>query len=198
MPRQLRKIKKLSFYKALQLGYLRNENKQAKRMKRFGYIVDKDLSNAERMVAYSPFTKKVIFVENGSATNPFSPQTYEDWQNNIQNVTTGTFQYTPRFQDAKNIYLKAKKKYEAPITFVGHSQSAITVNELTGKDDKGYTLNGALIKQRDNPNVTNYRIQNDIVSALANPNDMRTLQGQSRNPFTAHKIDNIKNEPIFI
>lgn len=198
MPRELRKIKKLSMYKALKLGYLRNEKKQMKRMKRFGYVVDKDLTNNERMVAYNPTTRKVIFVENGSSVNPFSPQFYEDWQNNIQNVTTGTFEYTPRFQDAKNAYLKAKKKYEAPITLVGHSQSAISVNELTGKNDKGYTLNGALIKQKDNPNVTNYRIKNDIVSALANPNDMRTLQGESKNPFVSHAIENIKNEPIFL
>jgi len=198
MARQLRKIKKLSMYKALKLGYLRNEKKQAKRMKRFGYLIDKDLTNNERMVAYNPTTKKVIFVENGSSVNPFSPQFYEDWQNNIQNVTTGTFEYTPRFQAAKSAYLKAKQKYEAPVTLVGHSQSGIIVNDLTGKNDKGYTLNGALIKQKDNPNVTNWRVKYDIVSALANPNDMRTLQGESKNPFVSHAIENIKNEPIFI
>jgi hypothetical protein len=198
MPRPLRKIKKLSLYKALKVGYLRNEKKQAKRMKRFGYIVDKDLTNNERMVAYNPTTRKVVFVENGSSVNPFSPQFYEDWQNNIQNVTTGTFEYTPRFQAAKSAYLKTKQKYEAPVTLVGHSQSAITVNDLTGKNDKGYTLNGALIKQKDNPHVTNYRIKNDIVSALSNPNDMRTLQGESKNPFVSHAIDNIRNEPIFL
>ena len=198
MPRELRKIKKLSMYKALKLGYLRNENKQAKRLKRFGFVVDKDLSNNERMVAYSPFTKKVIFVENGSATNPFTPQFYEDWQNNIQNVSTGTFQYTPRYQAAKSAYLKAKKKYEAPITLVGHSQSGIIVNNLTGKNDKGYTLNGALIKQKDNQNVTNYRVRGDLVSAFSNQNDMTTLAGESKNPIAAHAIENIKREAIFL
>jgi hypothetical protein len=196
--RRLRKIKKLSLYKALQLGYLRSEKKQAKRLKRFGYVIDNELTNNERMVAFNPTSKKVIFVENGSSTNPFSPQFYEDWQNNIQNVTTGTFQYTPRYQAAKSAYLKTKQKYEAPITLVGHSQSAITVNDLTGKNDRGYTLNGALVKQKDNPQVTNFRIKNDIVSAFANPQDMRTLSGQSKNPFVSHAIDNIRNEPIFV
>jgi len=72
------------------------------------------------------------------------------------------------------------------------------VNDLTGKNDRGYTLNGALVKQKDNPQVTNFRIKNDIVSAFANPQDMRTLSGQSKNPFVSHAIENIRNEPIFV
>jgi len=191
--------KKIKLYNALNIGYLRNERKQAKRLKRFGYILDKELTNNERLVAYSPFTKKVIFIENGSSTNPFSPQFYEDWRNNVQNISTGTFDYTPRFQAAKSAYLKAKKKYEAPITLIGHSQSAVTVNDLTEKGDKGYTLNGALIKQKDNPQVTNYRIKNDIVSSFANPNDIRTLHSnQNKNTLASHSIDNIRNDPIFL
>ena len=199
MPRELRKIKRLSLYKSLQLGYLRSERKQAKRLKRFGYQIDRELSNNERMIAYSPFTKKLIFVENGSATNPFSPQFYEDWQNNIQNVSTNTFQYTPRYQSAKSAYLKVKEKYkEIPITLVGHSQSGIIVNNLTGKNDKGYTLNGALIKQKNNPQVSNYRVRGDLVSAFANPKDMTTLAGEYKNPISAHAIENIRQEPIFL
>lgn len=200
MSRELRKLKKLSMYKALKLGYLRNEQKQAKRLKRFGYVLDKELTNGERMVAYNPFTKKVIFVENGSSTNPFSPQFYEDWQNNIQNVTTGSFDYTPRFQSAKSAYLKAKKKYELPVTLVGHSQSAITINDLTKKGDKGYTYNGAFIKEKDNPSVSNYRTKGDIVSAFANPNDIKTLPPPRphENFIQAHNIENIKLLPVFI
>lgn len=196
---QVIRPKRIKLYNALNIGYLRNERKQQKRLKRFGYVLDKQLSNNERMVAYNPFTKKVIFVENGSSTNPLSPQFYEDWRNNIQNIPTGTFDYTPRFQSAKSAYLKAKKKYEAPITLVGHSQSAVSVNDLTQKGDKGYTLNGALIKQKDNPNVTNYRIKNDLVSALANQSDIKTLHtAENKNPLASHAISNIKNVPIFL
>jgi hypothetical protein len=71
MPRRLRKLKKLSLYKSLKIGYFRNPDKQAKRLKRFGYVLDKELTNKERMVAYSPYTNKVIYVENGSQFNPF-------------------------------------------------------------------------------------------------------------------------------
>lgn len=201
--RELRKIKKLSMYKALSIGYLRNEKRQARKLKKFGYILDRDLTNNERLVAYSPFTKKVIFIENGSESNIFKPQQFiEDWGNNLTAVTTGAFTYTPRFQDAKNTYLKAKKKYgeETPFKMVGHSQSAISINELAGPNDKGYTYNGALIKQKNNENVTNYRTKGDIVSALASKNDIITLPQPkpNENIIQAHNIENIKSLPVFV
>jgi len=198
----LRKIKKLSLYKALKLGYLRNERKQKNRLKRFGYRLDEELTNNERMVAYNPINNKLLFVENGSEANILKPaQFLEDWHNNFTVVPAGAFDYTPRFQDAKSAYLKAKKKYEkAQFEMVGHSQAAITVNDLAKGNDKGITFNGALIKQKDNPNVTNYRTKNDLVSSLSNPNDMRTLATSSsnQNPITAHNISNIQFLPVFL
>jgi hypothetical protein len=190
-------------YKALKIGYLRNEKRQARKLKKYGYVLDKELSNNEHLVAYSPYTGKVLFVENGSQTSISNPsQLIEDWRNNLVNVPTGTFTYTPRFQEAKNTYLKAKNKYgETPFKMVGHSQAAISVNELAGANDKGYTYNGALFtKTKDNQNVTNYRTKNDLVSAFANPNDMRTLadSSSSQNPIAAHNIENIKQLPVFI
>jgi len=202
MDRPTRKIKKLSMYKALKLGYLRSGAKQKKRLKRFGYRLDEELTNNERMVAYSPYTNKVLFVENGSQANIFNPNQFrEDWLNNITTVPTGAFSYTPRFQDAKNAYLKAKKKYnDVSFKMVGHSQAAISVNSLAGTNDKGYTFNGALIKQKDNPNVTNYRTKNDLVSSLANPNDMRTLAASdpNQNFIAAHNIGNSQFVPVFL
>lgn len=204
MPRRLRKLKKLSLYKSLKIGYLRDEKRQARKLKRYGYVLDRELTTNQHLVAYSPYTGKVLFVNNGSSTNPLTDtnQFIKDWRSNIANVPTGTFTYTPRFQEAKSTYLKAKKKYgeETPFKLVGHSQAAISVNELAGSNDKGYTYNGALIKQKNNPNVTNYRTKNDLVSAFANPNDMRTLlnSSSSQNPIAAHNIENIQNLPVFI
>ena len=201
---EIRRPRKLSLYKALKLGYLRNERKQKKRLKRFGYRIDSELSNKERMVAFNPTTNKVIFVENGSQFNPIADvnQFREDWLNNITTVPTGTFGYTPRFQDAKSAYLKAKKKYgESKFELVGHSQAAVSINELAGANDKAYTYNGAFLKQKDNPNVTNYRTENDIVSAFANPNDMKTLYQPklaNENFYQAHNIENIKQLPVFL
>jgi len=201
---EIRRPRKLSLYKALKLGYLRNERKQKKRLKRFGYRIDTELSNRERMIAFNPTTNKVIFVENGSQFNPIDDvnQFREDWLNNITTVPTGAFTYTPRFQDAKSAYLKAKKKYEGKkFELVGHSQSAVSINELAGANDKAYTYNGAFLKQKDNPNVTNYRTANDIVSAFANPNDMKTLYQPklaNENFYQAHGIENIKQLPVFL
>jgi len=199
-----RLIKKLSLYKALKIGYLRDEERQARKLKRFGYVLDKELSNNQHMVAYSPFTGKVLFVNNGSQANVLQPEQFvKDWRSNIFNVPTGTFAYTPRAQEDRNTYLKAKKKYEGKkFELVGHSQGAISVNELAKGNDVGYTYNGALLKQKDNPNVTNYRTANDVVSMFANPNDMKTLYQQPNmrtiNPLAAHGIENIRQTPVFL
>ena len=205
MPRKLRKLKKLSMYKALQLGYMRGqEERQARKLKRYGYVLDKELTDNQHLVAYSPITGKVLYVNNGSSVNPITDtnQFIKDWRSNIANIPTGTFGYTPRAQEDKSTYLKAKAKYkDAPFKLVGHSQGAIDINELAGPNDKGYTYNGAFLKQKDNPNVTNYRSANDIVSAFANPNDMRTLSQpnlSTQNFYQAHNIDNIKQLPVFL
>jgi hypothetical protein len=199
-----RLIKKLSLYKALKIGYLRNEKKQAKRLKKYGYVLDKELTNNQHLVAYSPFSNKVLFVNNGSQTNILDPtQFVKDWRSNISAVPTGTFGYTQRFQEDKSTYLKAKKKYgDKQFELVSHSQGAISINELAKGSDRGYTYNGALIKQKDNPNVENYRHARDVVSMFSNPNDMKTLYTQPNmrtiNPLTAHGIDTIKQLPVFL
>ena len=197
----IRKIKRLSLYKSLQLGYLKNEAKQAKRLKKFGYIIDKDLTDNQHLVARNAFNGKILFVNNGSSISAFDPnQTIKDWRSNIFNVSTGTFQYTPRYQEDKNTYLKIKNKYkDAPVVMVAHSQGAISVNDLAKTGDKGFTFNGALLRQKNNPNVTNYRTKGDLVSAFANPNDMKTLASPvTQNPISAHNIENIKELPVFV
>lgn len=200
-----RLIRKLSLHKALKIGYLRNEKKQQKRLKKYGYVLDKELTDNQHTVAYSPFTGKVIFINNGSEPNPLNAgQFIKDWRSNIFNVPTGTFGYTPRFQEDKNAYLKAKKKYgeDKQFELVGHSQAAISVNELASGKDQGLTYNGALVKQKDNPRVTNYRNPNDVVSMFSNPADMRTIAVQPNmrtiNPLAAHGIEGIRETPIFV
>jgi hypothetical protein len=201
-----RLIRKLSLHKALRIGYLRNEKKQQKRLKKYGYVLDKELTDNQHVVAYSPFSGKVLFINNGSESNPLNTtQFIKDWRTNIMNVPTGTFGYTQRFQEDKNTYMKAKKKYgeDKKFELVGHSQGAISVNELASGKDQGLTYNGSLVKQKDNPNVTNYRHPNDIVSAFSNPTDMKTLFQQqpnmrTLNPLAAHGVESVRAAPIFI
>ena len=170
MENQIIQPRKLSLHKALKLGYLRNERKQKKRLKRYGYVLDPTLTTGEHLVAYNPRLNKVLYVSNGSESNIIrNPQQFvEDWKNNIIHIPTGTFQHTQRFKDERATLLKAKEKYkDAPVVLVGHSQSAQTVNLLANANTKGYTLNPALLKQKPNPNVENYRVRGDIVSAIS-------------------------------
>lgn len=197
-----RQQKKLSLYKALQLGYLRNERKQAKRLKAFGYRLDPELTTGEHLVAYNPSLNKVIYVSQGSETNVAKNpgQFIKDWGANILAIPTGTFDRTKRFEREKTALTKAKEKYsQAKVVMVGHSQSAQTINLLADNNVKGITLNPALLKQKPNENVTNYRIKGDPVSYLAN--DITTLPNPKNlgsGLVEPHDIENVKNQPIFI
>jgi hypothetical protein len=198
----------LSLYKALKIGYLRNEDQQRAKLKKFGYVLDAELSDGkQRVVAYNPNTKKALYILNGSSTDVVgSPlQVWKDWRTNLTNIPTGTLEYTPRFIQEKNIYDKIQQKYtDAKIVLAGHSQSGATVNQLTEKGDKGYTLDGALINNKENPNVKNYRVEGDIVSAFANPKTIETLPNPSKgiipivNTLQAHDVGLIQKQPIFL
>lgn len=198
----IRRPKKLSLYKALKLGYLRNEKKQAKRLKRFGYIIDTDLTNNERMVAYNPLTHKVIFVSNGSETNPITHplQFTKDWSHNILGIGTNKFNETIRYKQEEQAYNKTREKYkDAKVVLVGHSQSGNTVSSIVKPTDSAITLDPAIFNQKPKQNVHNFRVEGDIVSAFAN--DVKTLPNPIKsitNPFQPHDIENIKNQPIFI
>lgn len=193
--------KKLSLYKALKLGYLRNERKQKKRLKRFGYVIDSSLTNRERLVAYNPTTNKVIYVSNGSDSNPLNfKQFAKDWgQTNLLGTGTGRIKYTLRYKQEQEAYNKTREKYQnAKVVLVGHSLAGGVVSRLAKGSDTAITLDPANINQKPRPNVSNYRVSGDLVSALSN--DTYTLPNPSSlpNPVQAHNIDNIRNQPIFI
>lgn len=192
----------LSLYKALQIGYLRDENAQQQKLKKFGYVLDKELSNGkEHVVAYNPTTKKALYIINGSSTDILNPnQLLKDWRTNVLNVPTGTLQYTPRYMEEKDIYQKIHDKYkDSKVVLAGHSQSGATINRITERGDLGVSLNPALINNAENPNVKNYRIEGDIVSAFSNPQTVKTIEtAGALNPLQSHNIETIKQQPIFL
>jgi hypothetical protein len=199
----LKRPKKLSLYKALKIGYLRNERKQKKRLKRFGYILDPTLTNNEVLTAYNPITKKVIYISNGSVTTPVRQpiQFYKDWvQTNLAGTALGRIKKTPRFIRDDQTYLAAKQKYkDARFVLVGHSLGGGDVARIAKPEDKAVTLNAALINQKPRPNVTNYRVQGDLVSAFANDEKViKDPNPYNPNPFHSHNIEEIKNQPIFV
>ena len=192
------KKQQLSLYKALQLGYLRNEDKQAHKLKRFGYIVDRELTDNERLVAYNPTLKKTLFVSNGSETSILkNPQQFaKDWKHNIVNIGTGNIKNSERYNQDKIAYESALKKYNSTMVLAGHSQAGSNLSRLAHGNHQVYTLDPALINQKPRSNVHNFRSKGDIVSLGAN--DITTLNNGSINPLKAHDISNIKNEPIFL
>jgi len=194
--------KPLSLYKALQIGYLRDETAQQEKLKKFGYVLDRELTDGKQhVVAYNPTTKKALYIINGSETNILNPnQLLKDWRTNVLNIPTGTLKYTPRYMEEKNIYQQIHDKYkDSKVILAGHSQSGATINRITEQGDVGVSLNPALINNTENPNVKNYRVEGDIVSAFANPETIKTIETTGAlNPLQSHNIESIKQQPIFL
>lgn len=199
----LKRPKKLSLYKALKIGYLRNEKKQKKRLKKFGYIIDPTLTTNEHLVAYNPVTKKVIFVSNGSSTTPIRQpvQFIKDWVGtNVAGTGLGRIKETPRYYRDNQSYLAAKAKYKnARFVLAGHSLAGGTIARIAKPEDTAITLNAALINQKPRQNVHNFRVAGDAVSAFANDEKvLKDIHPYNPNPFHSHNIEEIKYQPIFI
>ena len=69
-------IKPLSLYDSLRVGYIGNENKQAQEMAKYGYQIDKGLSNENQQVYYNPETKKLLYNVTGSSSPTPPPFAY--------------------------------------------------------------------------------------------------------------------------
>jgi len=168
----LRQRKKLKLYKALKIAYMRgNERRQAKILKRYGYILDRDLSDArETMVAYNPFDKKVLFVANGTDVKS-EKDLLTDFGLGLGKVRTSA-----RFLDTKSILNKAHDKYkDSNFILAGTSLGGSLVNYAAGPKDKVITYNPAFTPGAvARPNVTNYRTQGDMISAFA-PKENTTI-----------------------
>ena len=197
MPRPIRKPKRLRLYNALKLGYLKNEAKQQKRLKAFGYILDKELTTDKYLTAYNPTNGKVIFVSNG--TDITSPM---DLITDIAGIGLKRLPSTIRYKQDYSAYLKAKEKYkDAPVTLVGHSLGGGIVTEMVRPEDRAITYNPANIYQKRKPNVYSYRIKGDDISAMSIAT--KTLENKAPlverlNPLQPHGIANIRDAPIFI
>lgn len=196
MPR-IRRPRKLRLYNALKIGYLNNPAKQSKRLKAFGLVYDKELSTSRHLVAYNPNTKKVVYIVRG--TDPTSPY---DVITDVAGVGLHRLENTYRYQQDYSAYLKAKEKYNAPVTIIGHSLGGALGSEIVKPEDRAITYNPANIYQKSKPNVYNYRTVGDPFSALSR--DTKTLPNPETsiasrlNPIQPHNVSNIRDAPIFV
>lgn len=190
----IQKPKKLKLYNALNIGYLRNEKKQRKRLKKFGYVLDPELTNREHLVAYNPFEQKLLYVSNGT-----DPTDYRDWYQDLRGLTN-TQKSTRRYQDEKNALMKAKNKYnEKSTTLVSHSLGSQFTNTIASRDDNVIQYNPFLMPNtRPRENVQNIRTPLDPVSIFAPSENTRTISAGGNSLLRPHRLDNIRNEPIFI
>ena len=197
--------KKLSLYKAIKIGYLRDKKKQAKILKKYGYVLDQTLSNdREYITAYNPFTNKLLRISNGT---DFS---------NAKDVRTdfalaaGKLKNTQRFKEEKNSLLKAKKKYnEKETVFASHSLGGNISNALASGKDQVYNYNAAYtVGEKARPNVMNIRTQGDIFSVLSPVGNttvlpsiltpLQVLEKPRESIEQIHSYENIKRLPVFL
>jgi hypothetical protein len=199
----IRPPKKLSLYKALKITYQPNEAKKARVLKRFGYILDKELTTPEQTVAYSPFEKKVIFGVRGTELRQGKHLLANtDIQTDIL-LGLGALKQSKRYETTKNAYLKAKEKYkEDKLELVGHSLAGGLINALpTTEKDKVITYNAPILKAKKG--VKHYRTEGDIFSignrsaeTLPNPNPVSLSLGSYL--LKAHQLEAIADQPIFL
>lgn len=185
--------KRLKLYNALNIGYFRNEAKQRKRLKRFGYVLDADLTNRERMVAYNPFSKKLLYVSNGTDFG-----NADDVANDLLIGLAVSPHSRKRVAEEKNTLLKAKDKYGVKsATVLGHSLGGNIAHYVGGADDKIIEYNPALINQKRRPNETLLKTKNDPFSSLATK--PQVIKGtEDTSVMSSHNLSNIREEPIFI
>lgn len=199
----VKKPKRLRLYNAIRAGYLRNERRQARYLKKYGYILDNELTNPrESIVAYSPFDKKLLYISNGTDfTN------VEDVANDAV-LVGGNQKNSYRNMKERDILTKAREKYKgAKLVMASHSLGGQIQHNIAPSNAEVYTYNPAFaMNQKARPNFNNYRTEGDIVSVfspkentttLPNPNP-RSVLNAFENILSAHDSENLKMAGIFL
>lgn len=170
--------KPLTLYDSLRVGYIGDENKQGKEMGRFGYQIDKKLSNENQQVYYNPETKKLLYNVTGShnlsdwvnsdlklalgvrknqgkplierGVEALLPESWKKgFSRGYENIFGG-FKDTDRYKQADETLKKAKAKYAPTETAItGHSLGGRIVQDIAKKGDKVFALDaGQTIGQK--------------------------------------------------
>lgn len=200
----VKKPRKIRLYNAIRAGYMRNEKRQAKYLKKYGYILDQELSNGrENVVAYNPFDKKLLYISNGTDF-----RNVEDVANDAL-VIGGIQKESYRNKKERQLLTKAREKYkDAKLVMASHSLGSQVQHNIAPKDAEVFTYNPAYsFNQKARPNFKNYRTEGDIVSVFApkentttlqNPNSERSQFNAFSNILDAHNTENLKNQGIFL
>lgn len=186
--------KKLNLFNALQIGYIRDEDKQKKRLKKFGYRLVPDLTTREHLVAINPVNKKLLYVSNGT---DFANS--DDLENDILGAF-GAQKNSKRMKEERNALLKAKQTLKpSDVTLVSHSLGSQYTNYIAGPQDRVIQANPFYTAgAKSRPNVENYRTKLDVVSAFAPKENTTLINSKNFNPVSTHNINEFKNLPVYI
>ena len=169
--------KPLSLYESLRVGYLPSEKQQGQEMSKYGYQIDKGLSNDNQQVYYNPETNKLLYNVTGShnlsdwvnsdlklalgiqknqgkpiierGIEKLLPQSWKKGFDRSYENIFGGLKDTTRYKEADNTLKTAKAKYNpADVSITGHSLGGRIVQDIAKGSDKVYALDaGATIGQ---------------------------------------------------
>lgn len=170
--------KSLTLYDSLRVGYLPNKKEQDKEMGKFGYTMDKKLSNDNQQVYYDPENKKLLYNVTGShnvtdwinsdlklalginknAGKPIIERGIEKllpeaWKKGFdrgyENVFGG-FKDTTRYKEADETLKRAKEKYNTSnVDITAHSLGGRIAQDISKKTDNIHVLDsGQTIGQK--------------------------------------------------
>lgn len=166
--------------------------------KKKGYVLDRDLSNDNQQVLYNPNEKKLLY-------NVAGTHNLKDWGTDLY-LAMGKLKDTNRYKEADKRLQQAKQKYNVSnATVTGHSLGSSIGQYISKPTDKFYGLDaGYTIGQKTRSyggNQQHFRTSGDLVSAMGSgARNMKTLSNNNilKDPLTAHNVDNIKNEKIYV
>jgi hypothetical protein len=177
-------------YDALKASYAKPEE-QPYKLKRYGYELDKSLSNHNEQVWHNSKKNKLLYTIAGT--------------HNISDVGTdvylglGKLKDTNRYKEADRILKKAQEKYKPKHTDItGHSLGGSIAQGLHNRGntktlDAGYTIGQPTHGEH-------FRHARDVVSFLSSndKHNHKLRKNEGINPLYTHNVDRIKNEHIFI
>jgi hypothetical protein len=170
-------VQRPTLYDTLRVGYLPNEKQQGSEMAKYGYQIDKGLSNDNQQVYYNPETKKLLYNVTGSHSlqdwvnsdlklalgikknegkpiiergiESLLPQSWKKGFDRSYENVFGGLKDTDRYKQADETLKQAKAKYApAETAITGHSLGGRIVQDIAKGSDKVYALDaGSTIGQ---------------------------------------------------
>jgi len=190
-PNYIPKVKSTELKDLIQASYSRNT--PAREIgKKYGYVLDDDLSNAEQKVFLDKNKNpKIVFTGSRKGMDAITDLA----------ILGGVAGLTPRFQNSSKLVDKVKQKYKnRPITAIGDSLGGTLAESVGGKVDKVITTSKGVglfgIGKKIRSNQTDIRASNDVISLLRNTQSggkKVVIKGTKGilNPFASHDYRNL-------